>query len=460
MKRYDVIVVGGGLLGCFALRSLMRYDVKAALFEQREDICTGISRANTAIVYSGCDTKPGTLKTEMCVRSSQTFSNICDELGVRYHRCGSLMASFGPHGDDILRRKFSQGKTNGVRGLKLLSGRETLALEPGLASNVTLSLYVPDTGTVNPWELCLAVMENAIENGAKLHLNTKVSAISPAESGFIVKAGGLEYFTRGIINCAGLSADTVHEMIAEPSVRIKPTVGDYLVLDTKASRAVRHIIFHEPEIRGKGLTLVPTIDGNILVGPTQPDYAQVEQYASSRYGSEFLHTLVKDVFPLLDMGHLIRSFGAMRPNPYEFAKGKDSGKSINDFCIIRPEKTPGLISLISIKTPGLTCACELGLHVSGMLAQTLGFSVNAKYIPKRNPPVIVRELPFSKRALLINKMPDFGNITCRCREISKGEIIKAVHRPPGAVTVDGVKRRTGATSGRCQGSYCMHPADH
>ena len=458
-STYDVVVIGGGLLGCFALRGLMRYDANAMLLEQREDLCTGISRANTAIVYSGCDTKPGTEKTEMCVRSARNMGELCRELGVRYSRCGSLMVSFGPRGDASLRRKHEIGTINGVQEIRLLSGREAHELEPRLAGNVTLALYVRDTGTVNPWELCLAAAESAIANGAGLRLKTEVTGIIATNGGYRITAGGAEYFTRGIINCAGLNADSVHEMVAKPTVRIKPSEADYQVFDTKAFGTIKHVIFHEPEGRAKGLTLVPTIDGNILVGPTGRDFADEEQFASSREGMDRLRALAAQVIPSLPMEHVIRSFGAMRPNPFHVIRDKQgdysvSDKSVDDFCILRPEDTPNLISLVGIKTPGLTCAYELGLRTSGMMASMLGLSERKEFHPQRKAAVRVRELPFDERSELVRKNPAYGSIVCRCREISEGEIIDAVRHYPPAVTVDGVKRRTCATSGRCQGSFC------
>ena len=458
MEKYDVIVIGGGLLGCFALRALTRYDIKTALFERREDICTGISRANTAIVYSGCDTKPNTVKTEMCVRSAQDFDRLCARLGVKYSRCGSLMVSFGPKGDESLRRKYEQGLTNGVRDIRLLSGREALKLEPNLAPNVSLALYVPDTGTVNPWELCLAAVENAISNGAELYLNAEVSGIKQTPGGYIVKAGDTGVFTRGIINCAGLNADKVYEMLAGPGVRIVPSAGDYLVLDTKAADHISHVIFHESE-QGKGLTLVPTIDGNILVGPTEREDEGGGENATSIEGIELLYSLAAEVMPSLPMEHVIRSFGAARPNPYYVAREKNgdysvSEKSISDFCVLEDEAAPGFYSFIGIKTPGLTCAHELGLRAGDMAAKSLGLAENNGFDPFRPPPVSLGDLPFEKRAALIRENPAYGRIVCRCREISEGEIIDAIRKYPGAVTVDGVKRRVRATTGRCQGSYC------
>lgn len=458
-EAFDVIVIGGGLTGCFALRALMGLNVKAALFECREDLCTGISRANTAIVYSGCDTKPGTLKTEMCVRSARGFAGLCEELGVRYSRCGSVMVSFGPRGDGILRRKYEQGITNGVRELRLLDKKEAIALEPGLAGDVTLGLYIPDTGTVNPWELCLAAAENAVCNGARLCLNTKVTGISKTSGGYTIETPGAAIFTRGIINCAGLNADKIYETTAEPKVRIVPTAGDYLVLDTKASGAVRHIIFHEPEKRGKGVTIVPTVDGNVLVGPTETERSPGGGFESSGDGEALLRSLAAKVIPKLPPEHIIRNFGALRPNPFRVARDQNgeyavTDESISDFCIMAPEESPGFISLVGIKTPGLTCAEELGRHVAGMIEEIYGFGENKDFDPRRVMPVRPGEMCFEARAALIEENPEYGRIVCRCREISEAEIKNAIRIRPGAVTADGVKRRTGATSGRCQGGYC------
>ena len=465
MKHYDVIVIGGGLLGCFALRALTRYNIKAALFERREDFCTGISRANTAVVYSGYDTKPGTLRARLCVRAALDFDKLCRELGVRYARCGSLMASFGPRGDAVLAQKYEQGLANGVPRLRLLDGREALRLEPALSPGLTRALYVPDTGTVNPWELCIAAAENAAHNGAALHMRTEVSGISQTAGGYLVVAENSAshsretFFTRGIVNCAGLSADQVHEMIAAPEVRIVPSVGDYLVLDTKAAGIVKHIIFHEPETGDKGVTLVPTVDGNVLIGATQYASAGREVFASSQQGLALLRKCATEVVPALPLQHIIRNFGAIRPNPFQVTRTASgqyavSDKSIRDFCILNPADHPGLISLVGIKTPGLTCAHELGLHVAEQMADVFAFSKNENFDPRRTAPARVRELTDDVRAQLVNKHPTYGRIVCHCREVSEGEIVDAIRAAPDSATLYALKRRTGAGSGRCQGGFC------
>ena len=496
MQSYDVIVIGGGLLGCFAARALTRYDLRVALLEKRGDLCTGISRANSAIVYSGCDTRPGTLKSSMCVRAAQNFPALCGELGVRYSACGSVMVCFGPRGAAILRKKLEQGAASGVRGMKLLTRGEVLELEPNIAGNVHSGLFVPDTGTVMPWEMCLAAAESAVKNGAEIILHTEVTAlarepgarggrlgaargpsgessepgrnggnVAQTTGGYIVRTAGGDFHTRAVVNCAGLFADRVHEMAYEPQVRIVPTAGDYFVLDTKAAGHIRRVIFHEPEEKGKGLTLVPTVDGNILVGATErlfPAHAdhqnEAESFATAREGLERLRALVSEVVPTLPMEHVINSFGAVRPNPYLLRRDPGGAwvtddRSISEFCIIEPGGEP-FISFIGVKTPGLTCSCELGEYAAKKIAARLGAARNEQFDPCRTPAPRLCDLPPAERNALIRDNPDYGVVACRCRGTSEGEIIDAIRRFPGAVTLDGVKRRTGADTGRCQGGYC------
>ncbi|MCL2201924.1 MAG: NAD(P)/FAD-dependent oxidoreductase [Oscillospiraceae bacterium] len=463
MRKYDVIVIGGGLLGCFAARSLVRYNLKVALLEKREDLCTGISRANTAIVYSGCDTKSDSLKTTLCVKAAQDFSRLCSQLGVRYNKCGSLMISFGGRGDEVLGRKFEKGTVNGVRGMKMLSGPEVLALEGNIASHVRGGLYVPETGTVMPWELCLAAAENAAANGAEISLNTEVLGIEPGrrdEEGYVLQTNAGEFKARAVINCAGMSADSVLALAGDPAVKIVPTLGEYFILDTKASGHIGHVIFHEPEEKGKGLTLVPTVDGNILVGPTERPFNQGESefFETAKEGANLLRSLVSEVIPSLPMEHVINSFGAVRPNPFiqtQNARGAwvTENKSVNDLCIIESEDGK-MISLVGIKTPGLTCSNEIGLYIAEKISERLGAAQNAGFNPQREPTVRLGEMKQSERAELIHSNPSYGKIICRCRGISEGEIVDAIHRSPGAVTLDGVKRRAGTGSGRCQGGFC------
>lgn len=460
MDSFDVIVIGGGLLGCFAARNLSRYRLKTALLEVREDLCTGISRANTAIIYSGCDTKPGTCKSRMCVHAAQNFGALCSELGVRYSPCGSLMVCFGPLGEEKLREKLSDGLKNGVRDLKLLTREEVLKLEPALNPNVRLGLFAPEAGTVMPWELGLAAAENAVHNGVEIRLNAKVTKIEKTGDGYQVTAGSAVFYSRGIINCAGLFADEILEMVQKPFIRIFPTAGDYILLDTKAEGFIRHVIFHESEEKCKGLTLVPTVDGNILIGTSRLKSKDKKGFKTSREGLDWLKALIPEVCPELPTEQIIRSFGAIRPNPFYVYFDPGSGSyiprklDISEFTVTESEENPGFFSLIGIKTPGLTCADELGRLAADRMASFLSAETNPEFDPIRPAPLRLNELPFPERSRYINENTAYGEIVCRCRKISQGEIVDSIRRTPGAVTIDGVKRRTGACSGRCQGSFC------
>jgi glycerol-3-phosphate dehydrogenase len=371
--------------------------------------------------------------------------------------------------------KYEQGLENGVPGIRLLTGKEVLELEPHIHPDVVQGLFAPLAGTVLPWELGLAAAEAALHNGADILLDTEVTDITPTKEGYAVHCGGKTFAARGIINCAGLFADEILEKVAEPQVRIYPSGGDYFILDTKAAGYIRHVIFHEPEQKGKGLTLVPTVDGNILIGPSDVPAEDKTSCLTTRKGLDELKSLVPQVVPNLPMEHVIRSFGAIRPNPFWVHKDPQSGgyvredKGISSFTILEsnPPHLSGIasdagsecsrpfLSLIGIKTPGLTCANELAAYVSDKMAQMLGgVPLNPAYRPSRQAPIRPGDLPLQDRIRLIKENPAYGQIVCRCRKISEGEIIDSIRRSPGAVTVDGVKRRTGATSGRCQGSFC------
>lgn len=460
-KYIDAAVIGAGVLGCFAARALTAFDISAAVIEQREDVCTGITRANTGIIYTGCDNRPGSLKSEMCARANREFEQLCGELGVRFSRCGSLMVSFGPRAEKVLQKKLDFGQKNGVEGLRILDRDEALAMEPRISPDVTAALYAPGTGTVDPWELGIAAFENAQANGAKFYFGRKLVHMEREAGGFRLETTQETFHARTVINCAGLASDAVREMLEVPAVRIVPTAGDYIVLDDTVRGMIRHVIFHEPEEKGKGLTLVPTVDGNLLAGPTErempaaPDRTESAYSASDRRGLQELEELCSKVVPGLPLSEQIRNFSAVRPNPYQVTE-KDgiwipTDRSINDFVILSEE---GLISLIGIKTPGLTCAAELGRHCARLAAGFLGNpGVNPHYDPVRPAPARLHGMPEKERADLILKDLDYGRIVCLCGDISLGEIRDAIRR--GAVTLDGVKRRAGTGMGRCQGARCM-----
>ena len=451
MKQVDVVVIGGGLLGCFAARNLCRWQLSVLLIEAERDVCRGISRANSAVVYAGYDNKPGSLKAALTVRGNARFDSLCRELEVPFSRCGSMMVAWEAEPARILEKKLRQGQENGVPGLKLLTGQEARQMEPMLSEAVTAALYAPTTGTVNPWQLGIAAYENAVQNGCETLLETSVTGIDVRKDGYCLQTTAGEITCRAVVNCAGLAADKVQELVFPPSIRLQLDAADYLVLD-KRCKQPGCIIFHQDGACGKGITAIPCVEGNLMLSGCRRKLEQ--PFATTEAGLQALQTAAKALLPEADLSGVIRSFGAVRPNPHQVVEQDGvwvpDGRSIGSFCVENP--APGFFSLIGIKTPGLTCADELGMLVARETAQTLCAAPNQNFDPHRRAVVRLRELDAAAQLAAIQENPDYSEIVCLCEQVTKAEVLEAIRR--GAKTVDGVKRRTGCTMGRCQGSRC------
>lgn len=441
MKQFDAVVIGGGVLGCFVARNLRKWNISTLLLEKEEDVCMGITRANSAIVYAGYDNRPGSLKACMTVRGNANMDKLCQELDVPFSRCGSLLVSYDETSAHRLHRKLHHGRENGVPGLRLLSGAEAEAMEPMLKPGVAAALYAPSTGTVNPWLLGIAAFENAVSNGAAAMLNTAVTGIRTTDGGFVLDTAKGSCLCKAVINCAGLFADQVQELAFAPSLRLQMDSAEFLVLEETVAKPSR-IIFHQTDACGKGITAVPCTEGNLLLsGVRRP---MEEAFSTTRDGLQELQRDAGALLPGLRL-QVIRSFGAVRPNPYT-----DNGESLHDFCIENP--APGFYSLIGIKTPGLTCANELGVYVAERIAAFLEAAPNEAFDPCRKAITGTKDLPHEQLQQLIRDDPDYGTVICQCRGITRAEVLQAIAR--GAVSVDGVKRRVGTGMGNCQGSRC------
>lgn len=457
MIRTDILIIGAGLLGCFTARNLTRYDADIIVLEKEDDVCRGISKANTGIIYSGYDHMPGSEKHKLCVQANEDFDRLCDELEVPFSRPGSIMVSYGPKGDAVIARKYRNGLQGGVKGLSLLSGSEAEAMEPALSKGITSALYSSGTGTIDPWELCIAAYENARDNGAEFMFGCRVTDVKRENGGFTVETESDTFFAKALVNAAGLSSDSIREMTEEPVIRLYPSAADYIVLDKRAGGAVQHVVFHEGE-DGKGLTIVPTVDGNLLIGPTTRDVSEGEAEEQSmrtdRSGLDHLKDLCREIAPGIDLSMQIRTFGSLRPDPYYVSLSGGSlikrEDSIKDLKITEED---GLFSLIGVKTPGLTFSNELGKTVADRAAAHAGKTGrNPRFDPHRKAIARVRDLSEEERAGLIGEDSAYGEVICLCMDVTRAEIAEAVER--GAFDFESVKRRSGAGFGRCQGSRC------
>lgn len=433
MLNYDVAVIGAGLLGCFTARNLKRYNLSVALIEKRGDVCLGISKANTAVVYAGYDNRPGSLKAELCVRGNRNFERLCRDLDVAFKRTGSLMLSYGAQGDVSLEKKLRHGRENGVEGLEILTLSEARRIEGELGEGITSALYAPSTGTVNPWELCIAAYENAVSNGADIYFNTEVISCSDG----IVRTSGEDFKVKAVVDCSGPDAGR----IAGSKYYSVIDAADYVVMDRASSHKPSCILFEQSEEKCRGITVVPTVEGSVLIGPSHREFCG-ESFCRSDEIDKIVETAAK-VIPKFN-GEMIRTFAGQRPNICS-----DDGEDIHDFMI---DDRGDIISLVGIKTPGLTCADELGRYVAEKCADRLHAEPNGDFDGTRKGAVRLRNLPEEQRNLLIESNPDFGEIVCVCEQISKAEILEAIKR--GARTPEGVKHRCGAMMGRCQGSRC------
>ncbi len=443
----DIIIIGAGVLGCFAARAFSAYDLKTIVLEKREDVCTMISKANTGIVYAGYDMHPGSLKAELTVKSNYEFEDLCKELGVPFYRCGSLMISYGPNGDRSLEKKLDQGKRNGVPKLSMLSGEEAQQMEPNLKKGISKALYAETTGVVNPWELGIAAFENARANGVSFRFMEEVRSCEASDEGILLKTSsgsgqtdsGNTYIAKYVINCAGSEASAVRELLFPKKIGIHHTRANYLVYEQGKERTVSRVIFYEPEQKDKALTLAPTLDRHLIIGATESDSDDKPTYATDREDLERLLSFTKEILPEMDASALLNQFGSARPNPYLY---DDPSAHLSDFNIAEDDR---MISLIGIKTPGITCAYELGKLVAERIVERIGgVKENSNYDPIRIPPE-----PFS--ILRYNSAVD-GPIICACNLVTERMIRDAVKR--GATTVNGIRRRTTAGMGRCQGAEC------
>ena len=438
---YDAIIIGGGVVGCSIARELSRYQLKLCLLERSEDVCTGTSKANSAIVHAGFDAQPGSLKARFNVEGSRCMEELCQTLDVPYRRCGALVVSFDPAGRPRLEELLERGKENGVEGLEILEGEALHRIEPALAENIPAALYAPTSAIVCPFELTYAMAENAQKNGVEFRFDTCVEQVERSGDGFLSHTGKDTLRSRIVISAAGVWGDEIHNQLCSDKRCIVPRRGEYCLLDKKDGALVSHTVFQLPGPMGKGVLVSPTVHGNLILGPTATDQQEKDLKATTASGTDQVLATAGRSVPHLPTRDIITGFAGLRAH---LTGGED------DFII--GESAPGFFEALGIESPGLTAAPAIGRHLAGLAAAHLKAEKKSDFDPSRESIVRVRELPFEERKKLVEKNPAFGQIICRCEQISEGEIVEAIHR--GARSLDGVKRRCRAGMGRCQGGFC------
>lgn len=443
MKKYDVIIIGAGVCGSAIARELSAYDRTVAVLEKASDICEGTSKANSGIVHAGYDARPGTKKAVLNLRGNALMEPLSRQLDFPFRRNGSLVLCFDEKDREKLQKLWEKGKKNGVEGLRILEKEELLRMEPNLSDKTVAALYAPTGGIVCPFGLTIALAENACVNGVEFYLNTEVKAVGKVEGGYRLETVKGIFSARIVINAAGVYADDFHNMVSAEKLHIVPRKGEYCLFDKAAGNYVSHTVFQLPTEYGKGVLVTPTVHGNLLAGPTAMDIEDKEGVNTT--GSGLADVLERGALSVgsLPAGKVITSFAGLRAH--------EAG---DDFVIGEAMDAKGFIDVAGIESPGLTSAPAIGEYVAEIVQGMMPAPKKADFIAERKGIQGMAAADREERQKLIRENPAYANVICRCELVTEGEILDAIHRPLGATTLDGIKRRTRAGMGRCQAGFC------
>lgn len=439
---FDIIIIGAGVSGCAVARELSRYQARILVLDKEEDVCCGTSKANSAIVHGGFDAEPGTLKARLNIRGSRMMEQLSRDLDFHYDRCGSLVLCMAEEDKPRLQKLYEKGVANGVEGLELIDAVRLHQMEPAVSEDAVAALWAPSGAIVCPFGLNIALAENAAVNGAEFLFNAEVLDVVRTEKGWKVVTAQGEYESKVVINAAGVQAGLIHNLVSDDKMTIINRKGEYHLLDKQAS-CVRHTIFTLPNRMGKGVLVSPTVHGNTIVGPTAMDIPDPENTATTADGlaqaAEKAAYMVND----LPLRQVITTFAGLRAH-----------HPGDDFVIEQVEAAPGFIDVAGIESPGLSASPAIGEYVAELVKDILPLADKENFIATRKGILNPMELSTEERNALIRENPAYGQIICRCEQVSEGEILDAIHRPLGAKSLDGVKRRVRAGMGRCQGGFC------
>ena len=440
---YDVIIIGAGVTGCAVARYLSRYQGSALVLERAEDVCCGTSKANSAIIHAGFDAAHGSLMAKMNVQGNRMLPELAKELDFPFRRNSSLVVCMSEEDMPRLRALYENGVKNGVEGLEIVDAQRLHELEPNVSKNAVAALWAPTGGIVCPFNMTIALAENANANGVDFRFNTKVTGFTRGEEGWTVHTEQGDFQTRYVVNAAGVYADVLHNMVSARKLHITPRRGDYCLLDRQVGGFVSHTVFQLPGKLGKGVLVSPTVHGNIIVGPTAIDIEDRDGTNTTAAGLEELIAKAGISVDNLPIRQTITSFAGLRAH-----------EDHHEFVIGEAEDAPGFVDCAGIESPGLTSAPAIGLTVAELLREKLGLRKKEDFIATRKGLLDPKSLTKEAYQALIRENPAYGQIICRCEQVTEGEIIDAIRRPLGARSLDGVKRRTRAGMVRCQAGFC------
>ncbi|EOU1682925.1 NAD(P)/FAD-dependent oxidoreductase [Clostridium perfringens] len=440
----DIIVIGAGVVGCSIARELSKYNLDILVVEKNSDVSEGISKGNSGIVHAGYNEKIGTLKAKLNIEGNKIFDDLSRDLQFPFKRNGAFILAFKDEEMKTLESLKENGEKLGVEGLEILTREEALNIEPNLNKEIVGVLNVKTSGIVSPYEMTIALAENAAENGVEFKLNSKVTNIEKISEGYKVTLNNKEVVSgKFIINASGLEGAFLNNLISMTKREINPVKGEYCLFDKVAGAMINKTLFQVPNKLSKGVLVTPTAEGNLLVGPNAVEGRTLE---TSREGIDEILDKSKKSLEELPVARILNTFSGIRPKTKE-----------GDFIIEEVEDAKNFINVIGIDSPGLTAAPAIGLYVVNMIKEKLDLVEKKNFKKTREKIVRFAELSLEEKNKLIKEKPAYGHMVCKCEFVTEGEIVEAIHRPIKALTVDAIKRRTRASMGGCQGVGCTLP---
>lgn len=436
---YDITIIGAGIIGSLIAHNLSKFDLKVLVLEKENDVAEGATGANSAMVHSGHDPKSGTFKAKYNLLGNRMFPDLCKELQVEYLKVGAYVVATSPEEEETLEGLIKNCQDRQIP-YDVMGGTEARIHEKNLSDNVTKALSLPTTGIICPWEVSIAAVEEAILNGVELKLDYEVTKIRKEDGKFIIND---EIETKVLINCAGVHVDDITNMLRKSPYKVEARKGEYFVFDRLNGTYVRRVIYPTPSAKGKGVLAVPTIHGNVLLGPNSDFTADKEDNTTSD-GLEYIRREINKTMKNIPYNKMIHTFAGLRPHI-----------DLNDFYIQEDDQIENFIHVAGIESPGISSAPAIAKDVVEgiVIPKFTECKVKEEYV-RRRPFIDMRHMSEEQINELIKKDPDFGKIICRCEKISKGQIKDVIHRECGARTIKGVKMRCRPGMGRCQGGFC------
>ena len=451
--KTDVVIIGGGVIGTAIARELSRFNINIILIEKEDDVAMGTSKGNSGIIHAGYNDDFNTLKGELNIKSNPKFDKLYADLKILFKRIGSLVIGFSQEDFRKLKELKENGEKNGIENLEIIRGPKLFELEPNLNPQAKYALYAPSAGIISPYKFTIALADNAVINGVKVLLETEAKDIRIEEKqvyGVVTNRGLIE--TRIVINAAGLHADEIAEAAGD-NFKINPIKGEYQLFDKQWGNLVNHILFPIPTKLSKGILVAPTVHGNLLIGPNSYRVKEKDDPATTNAGIKEVCEGARKLVPNLPHQDLINSFAGLRAD----IDGR------NDFIIEASKQIRGFINVAGIESPGLSSVPAIAEMVSGILKEVvkeispqLELNCQDDFVE-----TLVEQPRFAdyidkieEWQEIVEKDTDYGEIICRCEKVSKGEILRAIHQPLPARSLDAIKRRVRAGMGRCQGGFC------